>query len=491
MKLPKIVAVLGLGVSGCAVAQAILKRGSKVIGADEAHLEKLLQQKQIKDLVEQGVELVTGEGAFVRLADFRPKLAVLSPGISVHREDIKRLSQSGTKLIGEVDFSYQLLVDELGREKVCIVAVTGTKGKTTTVHLISEMLKSSGLTTVLAGNVGTPLAKFVDELPKNEADLPIRIVMEVSSFQLATCDTFRPDIAALTVLFVDHLDWHLDAEDYRRSKAKIFANQKGDDWAVLNADNVGVRWMAQFVRSRILWCGKEVTASCPYCTHWVSDDGEIVWASLGGEKFPVARLSEFLLRGEHNRQNLQVAIGSALLAGARPEAIADVVRNFKGVPHRLELVCEIKGIRFVNDSAATTPDSAAAGILSFDAPIVLIAGGKDKGGDWEVFKKAMKGRVKALVAIGEFADKLIEMAQKVEVRWSKAKSMEEAVRQALEMASSGDVVLLSPGCSSFDMFTNYAQRGEKFKESVQNLLDASCPDSNICIKEQVTLAKPT
>ncbi len=471
--MPETVAVLGLGVSGCSVAEALLKRGVKVIAADEAPLEKLLQREQVKQLVEQGVEFVVGENAFRRLADLRPKLAVLSPGISIHRDDIKTLAQSGTKLIGEVEFSYQLLVNEFGREKVCIVAVTGTKGKTTTVHLIAEMLKESGLTTFLAGNVGTPLAKFVDELPRNETDLLIRVVMEVSSFQLATCETFRPDIAAVTALFVDHLDWHKDADDYRRAKARIFTNQKGNDWAVLNADNAGVRWMAQFVRSRILWCGKEVTASCPYCTHWVSDDGEIVWAALGGERFPVARLSEFMLRGEHNHQNLKVAIGAALLAGACPDAIADVVRNFKGVPHRLELVGEINGVRFINDSAATTPDAAAAGIRSFDTPIVLIAGGRDKGGNWDGFKKALKERVKALVAIGEFADKLIEMAKEIGIGFAKAMSMEEAVQQAFQLASPGDTVLMSPGCASFDMFTSYAQRGEKFKEAVKRLSGSS------------------
>lgn len=227
--------------------------------------------------------------------------------------------------------------------------------------------------------------------------------------------------------------------------------------------------MAQFVRGKILWCGKEVAASCPYCTHWVSDDGEIIWASLGGDRFPVARFSEFMLRGEHNRQNLRVAIGAALLAGARPDVIADVVRNFRGVPNRLELVGEVNGIKFVNDSAATTPDAAAAGIRSFDAPIVLIAGGKDKGGNWGEFEKALKERVKALIAIGEFADRLVEMSRKVGVKVTKASSMDEAVRQAVEFASPGDIILLSPGCASQDMFRNYEHRGEEFREVVRRL----------------------
>jgi UDP-N-acetylmuramoylalanine--D-glutamate ligase len=470
MDLPEVVAILGLGISGCAIAEVLLRRGVKVVGADEkASLDELNQSEYAKQLVEQGLDLILGENAFARLMDLQPKLAILSPGISVHRSEIKALAQSGTKIVGEVEFSYRLLVEEFGRDKVCLVAVTGTKGKTTTVHLIAQMLEASGLKTVLAGNVGLPLAKFVDEFPREERVLPVRVVMEVSSFQLATCETFRPDIAAVTTLFVDHLDWHPSVEDYRLSKAKIFAKQRGDDWAVLNADNAGARWMAQFVRGKILWCGKEVAASCPYCTHWVSDDGEIVWASLGGDKFPVARLSEFMLHGEHNRQNLRVAIGAALLAGARPEVIADVVRNFKGVPNRLELVDEVNGIKFINDSAATTPDAAAAGIRSFDAPIVLIAGGKDKGGDWSDFERALKEKVKALVAIGKFADELVKMAQKMRVPVVKASSMGEAVMRASEFAEPGDVVLLSPGCASQDMFRDYAHRGEEFKKAVKDL----------------------
>jgi len=470
MEFPKIVAILGLGVCGCAIAEVLLRRGVKVVGADEKEsLGELEQREYVERLIGQGLELILGKNAFARLIDLKPRLAILSPGISVHRNEVKALAQSGAKVIGEVEFSYRLLTEELGRDKVCLVAITGTKGKTTTVHLIARMLEASGLRTILAGNVGVPLAKFVDEFPRDEESLPVRVVMEVSSFQLATCETFRPDIAAVTTLFVDHLDWHSSVDDYRLSKAKIFANQRGDDWAVLNADNAGVRWMAQFVRGKILWCGKEVAASCPYCTHWVSDDGEIIWASLGGDRFPVARFSEFMLRGEHNRQNLRVAIGAALLAGARPDVIADVVRNFRGVPNRLELVGEVNGIKFVNDSAATTPDAAAAGIRSFDAPIVLIAGGKDKGGNWGEFEKALKERVKALIAIGEFADRLVEMSRKVGVKVTKASSMDEAVRQAVEFASPGDIILLSPGCASQDMFRNYEHRGEEFREVVRRL----------------------
>ncbi len=470
MEFPKVVTILGLGVSGCAIAEVLLRRGVKVVGADEKEsLGELEQREYVERLIGQGLELILGKNAFARLIELKPRLAILSPGISVHRNEVKELAQLGTKIVGEVEFSYRLLTEELGRDKVCLVAVTGTKGKTTTVHLIARMLEASGLRTILAGNVGVPLAKFVDEFPRDEEGLPVQIVMEVSSFQLATCETFRPDIAVVTNLFVDHLDWHSSVDDYRLSKAKIFANQRGDDWAVLNADNAGVRWIAQFVRGKILWCGKEVAASCPYCTHWVSDDGEIIWASLGGDRFPVARFSEFMLRGEHNRQNLRVAIGAALLAGARPDVIADVVRNFRGVPNRLELVGEVNGIKFVNDSAATTPDAAAAGIRSFDAPIVLIAGGKDKGGNWGEFEKALKERVKALVAIGKFADRLIEMSRKVGVKVTRASSMDEAVRQAVEFASPGDIILLSPGCASQDMFRNYEHRGEEFKKAVKRL----------------------
>ncbi len=471
MDLPKTVAVLGLGVSGCAVAEVLLRRGVQVIGVDEKPLELLPQRERVRRLQESGMETLLGEDAFERLQERSVPLAIISPGISVHRPQVRTLVQKGTTLWGELEFSYRLLCEEVGRDKVCLVAVTGTKGKTTTVHLITEMLKASDLPTVLAGNVGEPLAQFVDTLPKQPMTPPLRLVMEVSSFQLATCETFRPDVAGVTTLFVDHLDWHSDADDYRRAKAKIFANQRGDDWAVLNADNAGVRWLAQFVRGRILWCGKEVAASCPYCSHWVSDDGAIVWANLEDWRFPVLRLSEFPLPGAHNLQNLRVAVGAALLAGARPDAIADAVRNFKGVPHRLELVAEANGVRFVNDSAATTPDAASAGLRAFDAPIILIAGGRDKGGNWHQFVNTLRERAKAVVLIGEFAEQLERMAKEASVAIIvRASDMEEAVRKASELATEGDVVLLSPGCASFDMFANYGQRGEAFRQAVRKLL---------------------
>ncbi len=472
MDLPRIVAVLGLGVSGCAVAEALLRRGIQVVAADEQPLERLAQRERVQRLKEQGAELLLGEGAFEQLATLQLPLAVISPGISVHRESVQALVRAGTKLWGELEFSYRLLADEIGRDKVCLVAVTGTKGKTTTVHLIAAMLEASGLPTVLAGNVGKPLAQFVDSLPRQPSEAPLRIVMEVSSFQLATCETFRSDIAGITTLFVDHLDWHADAEDYRRAKAKIFANQRSSDWAVLNADNVGAQWFAQFVRGRILWCGKEVSASCPYCSHWVSDDGEVIWASLGDTPFPVMRFSDFQLQGEHNRQNLRVAIGAALLAGAQPDAIVEAVRRFRGVPHRLEFVAEINGVRFVNDSAATTPDAAAAGVSAFDRPVVLIAGGRDKGGDWRRFVASLKRQAKAVVLLGEFADQLERMVANAGVPIVlRAKDMEEAVRKAASLAEAGDVVLLSPGCASFDLFTNYAQRGEVFRQAVHKLME--------------------
>jgi len=472
MPFPETVAVLGLGVSGCAVAEALLRRGIRVLSADEADLDKLRYRERVLKMVKEGLELVLGQGAFFRVREMRPPLAILSPGISVHRDDIQALHLAGTELWGELEFGYRLLCDEYGREKVQLLAVTGTKGKTTTVHLIDAMLKASGLPTVLGGNVGEPLTDLVAHLPRDLVNPPLRLVLEASSFQLATTKTFRPDVAGVTTLFVDHMDWHKSVKDYWEAKARIFVNQKGSDWAVLNADNAGVRWLAQFVKGRILWCGREVYRSCPYCTHWVSDDGDILWAALGGERFPVARLSLFPLRGEHNLQNLRVAVGVALLAGARPDTIAEVSAQFKGVPHRLELVGEIDGVRFVNDSAATMPDAAAAGIRSFEAPIVLIAGGLDKGGDWREFLAALKERVKALVVMGEFADTLAAMARQVGVpKIVKVGSMDEAVQQAASLAAPGDVVLLSPGCASFDMFANYAQRGEAFKQAVGRLAE--------------------
>ncbi|MFA0732977.1 MAG: hypothetical protein BKPUNTRY_002544, partial [Candidatus Fervidibacter sp.] len=388
-------------------------------------------------------------------------LAILSPGISIHRPEIQKLAESGTTLWGEIEFAYRLMPTHWR-----IAAVTGTKGKTTTVHLIFAMLQASDIPSVLAGNVGTPFVQVVTSYDPT----PLTVVLEVSSFQLATCQTFRPNIAALTMLGVDHLDWHETVDNYWQAKAKLFAHQKGDDWAVLNADDAGSRWMAQFVRTRILWCGAELLVSCPYCTHWVSNDEQFVWANLGEGRFPVARLADFSLPGEHNRSNLRIAIGAALLAGALPERIADALREFRGVPHRLEFVAEVDGIRFYDDSAATTPAATVAALRAFDCPVILIAGGRDKGGDWSEFARLAKTHLKALIAIGEFADPLMAMAQQAGVPVIvKASDMNEAVERALSLAHKGDIVLLSPGCASFDLFANYEERGKTFKAAVQRL----------------------
>ncbi len=472
MELPKTVAVLGLGISGCAVAEALLRRGVQIVGADEAPSEELRCRDQAHSLAQRGAELFLGKNAFERLRRLRLPLAIISPGISVHRPEIQALIQSGTQIWGELEFAYRLLISEFGKQKVCLIAVTGTKGKTTTAHLIARMLQSSGLPTFLGGNVGEPFVSIVEGLSTHPASSPKpyekRIVLEVSSFQLATCETFRPDIAVLTALFTDHLDWHKDREDYRKAKAKIFVNQRGEDWAVLNADNAGSQAMASESRGRILWCGRDVLASCPYCSHWVSADERFIWASLGEGRFPVMPVSDFKLLGQHNLDNLMMAVGASLLAGANPEGIHQAVRGFGGVLHRLEFFAEFKGVFFVNDSAATMPDAAAAGIRAFDAPIVLIAGGRDKGGDWRDFAGALRERVKALVVMGEFAERLAKIAHKAGVKAvTCAENMEDAVGKAIAFAEPGDVVLLSPGCASFDQFSDYAQRGEAFKEAVR------------------------
>lgn len=461
MELPPLVAVLGLGVSGCAVAEVLLRRGVQVIAVDEKPLEKLVHRERVQALAQQGAQLLLGEQALERLQKWQLPLAILSPGISIHRPEIQKLAESGTQLWGEIEFAYRLMPPHWR-----IVAVTGTKGKTTTVHLIFAMLQASGIPSVLAGNVGTPFVQIVTSYDPT----PLTVVLEVSSFQLATCQTFRPNIAALTMLGVDHLDWHETVDNYWQAKAKLFAHQKGDDWAVLNADDAGSRWMAQFVRTRILWCGAELLSSCPYCTHWVSNDEQFVWANLGEGRFPVVRLADFSLPGEHNRSNLRIAIGAALLAGALPDRIADALREFRGVPHRLEFVAEVDGIRFYDDSAATTPAATIAALKAFDRPVILIAGGRDKGGDWSEFVRLAKTHLKALIAIGEFADPLMAMAQQAGVsNIVKASDMNEAVERALSLAQKGDIVLLSPGCASFDQFANYQERGDAFKAAIHRL----------------------
>ncbi len=463
VELPGKVGILGLGRSGISAARALVGRPVQVIAADENQISDE-RKEAIRELEQKGVEVITGPDAFDRVLKRDLPLYVTSPGIGKTHPAIVALMERKTPIWSELELGYHLLP-----YRPILIAVTGTKGKGTTVMVTEAIFRASGVSVAVGGNLGTPLCDLLSLSPK-----PSVLVLEVSSFQLAFTASFRPHVAVVTNLYADHLNWHPDLNDYRRSKEKIFSYQKATDWAVLNGDDPGVLPMAAKVRGRILWCGKRVSESCPYCTHWVRTDEEYAWVSLGSTEFAVARWDQFPLRGEHNRYNAMLAIGAALLGGANPTSVGDALQAVAQQPHRLEIVGVIDGVTFVNDSASTVPEATAQALKSFAEPIHLIAGGRGKGGKWEVLKAVLADRVRTVYGIGETGRDVCRVAQTAGVqRSSYLPDLESAFREAVLHARRGEVILLSPGAASHDQFRSYEERGERFRQLVNRLRDGT------------------
>jgi UDP-N-acetylmuramoylalanine--D-glutamate ligase len=381
------------------------------------------------------------------------ELVVTSPSISARfptteswlREALGAAERRGVPVLGEVDLFLTLT-------RARVLAVTGTKGKTTTTALIGAMLAAAGLPHVVGGNIGTPLIERVDELARDDW-----AVLELSELQLPTVPR-GADIAVYTNIGADHLDRHGSVDAYRAVKARL-AQLSGDGVVILNADDAGCRELGQRLAGDLRWYGLSGESLAATVR-----DGQLV---VEGESLLPA--SDVPLPGRHMLGNVLAAALAAHLAGAAPDAVAQAVRGFAGVPHRLETVAERDGVRWVNDSQATIPLAAMAGLEAFaPAPVVLIAGGRGKGLDYGELAEAIAVRARALVLIGESADTL-EALVGGRVPTRRAPSMDEAVRQAATLAQPGDVVLLSPAAASFDMFADYAARGDAFREAVAAL----------------------
>jgi UDP-N-acetylmuramoylalanine--D-glutamate ligase len=387
-------------------------------------------------------------------------LLVVSPGVPLDIEPIKRARRAGIEVIGELELAYRLMKD------IPFYAVTGTNGKSTTVTLLDLMMRKSGMRSLLGGNIGNPLtgelSGRVNGRPRlGDIDC---VVAEVSSFQLDSIVEFAPAGAAVLNITPDHMDRYGSMQDYREAKARIFLNQGGEDFLVLNADDPETMELYKPARST----GVKVSL--------FSRRKEVDGVYLRGGKvyfgrYPVLGAAEIGISGVHNLENAMAASGVALLAGCPEEAVADSMREFEGLEHRLEFVRELNGVRYINDSKGTNVGAAVKSIESFsggDASVVLIAGGRDKEGDFGVLAEAAKGKVKAAVLIGE-ARRKIKDAFSGHVECLVADDLEDAVDKASSLASGGDVVLLSPACASFDMFRDFEDRGRRFKGLVQGL----------------------
>lgn len=414
--------VLGAGVSGRAAARLALRIGHRVVVYD---------QRPVTDL--SGVGLVTGDWDPLTLEGV--DLVVASPGFGERSAPITDALEAGIEVIGEVEFAWRL-VDRP------TVAVTGTNGKTTVTGLIADMLTASGMRAPALGNIGTPVSDWTE-------DPPDVLVLEVSSFQLRFTDLFHPRIAVITNVAEDHLDWHGSVAGYREAKARIVANQDADDMVVFDALDPG----AIAVASRSAARRVGVSADGSERVGVVGED--LVWNGVG---VPLAQLG---VDDPVYLTDLALAGVAALAAGGEPEAVAGVARGFTPGAHRRQQVAERDGVRYVDDSKATNPHAALASIAAYPS-VVLIAGGLAKGLD--VAPLAAARNVRAVVAIGESAPVLLEAAGE---RGRPAASMTEAVRIARQLAEPGDVVLLAPGCASYDMFESYAARGDEFARAAR------------------------
>src|SRR5579864_7982057 len=442
----KRVLVVGLGKSGVASALFLKERGARVTVSDTKSPDQL--RDEIPVLLDHGITVETG-GHGERT--FRGQdLIVVSPGVPVDAAPLVQARAAGEPVIGEIELAAQNLSGE-------IVAITGSNGKTTTTTLAGEILAAGGFPVSVGGNIGTPAISLVERATRQTI-----VVLEVSSFQLETIQTFRPKVAVVLNVTPDHLDRHRTFEVYVDAKARIFENQQPSDFAVLNADDPTCASLASRTQAQVFWFSrhKEVAQGA-----WVRD-GNIVFRDTKGQT-EILQVSDIPLKGAHNLENVLAAVCVGTLMGCAPEKIRDAVRNFKAVEHRLEFVATVNGVDYYNDSKATNVDATIKALESFPANIHLILGGKDKGSDYTVLNDLLRQRVKRVYTIGAAAEKIESQIKGVEVLH--AETLENAIRKANAVAQAGDVVLLAPACASFDQFKNYEHRGQVFKELVRGL----------------------
>ena len=438
--------VVGLGKSGVASALFMKAHGARVTVSDTKSGDEL--RNEIPVLLDHGITVETG-GHGERT--FRGQdLIVVSPGVPVDAPPLVQARSLGETVIGEVELASQFLPGP-------IVAITGSNGKTTTTTLTGEIMTAAGLPALVGGNIGTPAISLAERAKPETV-----IVLEISSFQLETIQTFHPKVAVVLNVTPDHLDRHRTFEIYTDAKARIFENQQGSDFAVLNADDPTCEAMGDRSRAQVFWFSrqKEVQQGA-----WVRD-GKIVFRNSDGQR-EILQVSEIPLKGAHNLENVLAAVCAGMLMGCAPEKIRQAVRDFKAVEHRLEFVATIGGVDYYNDSKATNVDATIKALESFPANIHLILGGKDKGSDYTVLNDLIRQRVKRIYTIGAAAAKIESQVKGAEI--VHAETIENAIRKAHAVAQSGDVVLLAPACASFDQFKNYEHRGKVFKEMVQGL----------------------
>ncbi|MGE5258951.1 MAG: UDP-N-acetylmuramoyl-L-alanine--D-glutamate ligase [Hyphomicrobiales bacterium] len=439
--------VVGLARTGIAAARFLRNRGALVRATDMATEDRLAPE--VKALGQMGIAL--------ELGGHRPEsftsadLIVVSPGVPHTIPPLAAARAQGIPVIGEMELAGRFV-----REP--IVAVSGTNGKTTVTEMVGAMLAASGRRVFVGGNIGTPLIGHVDSGASVEV-----VVAEVSSFQLDTITGFRPAVGVLLNITDDHLDRYPDFDAYAAAKMRLFENQRARDIAVLNGSDPVIGGRAAAIRSRKLFFSRSEPAGAGAAVA-----GSTLTLCLPGRDPVRLSLAAFKLPGPHNAENAAAASLAALVAGAGPEGIQRVLDTFAPARHRLEAIATVDGVKYVNDSKATNVNAVRRGLECFGGGVVLIMGGVDKGGDFGLLRDAVRSRGRALILLGGTHDRIRAALGRL-VPTREAMSMREAVQAAREMAAAGDVVLLAPGCASFDLYANYQERGDDFRREVLRL----------------------
>ncbi|HOZ00144.1 MAG TPA: UDP-N-acetylmuramoyl-L-alanine--D-glutamate ligase, partial [Candidatus Aminicenantes bacterium] len=440
------VLVVGLARTGEATAAFLLRRGARVTVTESKSRAEL--GSKAETWVRRGVTLEAG--GHTPAAFLEADLIIPSPGVP-RLPEIAAARDRGIPVWSEIELASRFL-------KGSIVGLTGTNGKSTTTTLLHRILKDAGRPAFLAGNIGTPLISFVDRSRDDHL-----YVTEISSFQLEYIHAFRARLALVLNLSGNHLDWHGTMDDYAAAKAKLVLGQKAGDAAVLNREDARVwAWKEAAVSDVFAFSGKRPVRRGAFVR-----DGWVVVRD-GGDERRILPVSEIKLPGLHNRENVLAAAAAARILGVAPSRIRASVRGFRGLEHRLEPVATVRGVSFINDSKATTVDATLKALAGFTRPVVLILGGKDKGSDFRPLRKAVRRGVKAVVLVGSAREKIRE-ALAGTVPLLEAETYPEVVRAARAAAAPGDIVLLAPACTSWDMFRDFEERGRVFKREVRRL----------------------
>lgn len=439
--------IVGMARSGVAAALTFAKLGAAVTVCD------LKEKKELREIVAgletAGVSIFAG--GYPKVKD-NFDLVIPSPGVPATVTPLKEAASHGIPIWSEIEAAYRLAQGQL-------IAVTGTNGKTTTTSLIGQMLKDVNLPVIVAGNIGVPLIGEAEQSTGQHA-----LVVEVSSFQLEWVEQFRPKVAVMLNITPDHLDRHKTLDNYIKTKANIFSTQRAIDYTVLNFDDPNVKKMAALTNAQVIFFSRKHNLEAGVFVR----DGKITIKQE--EELPVVAVEDIAIKGGHNLENALAATATAWVMGLTPEEIKQTLKSFPGVEHRLEPVRTLDGVQYINDSKGTNPDASIKALEAFQNPIVLIAGGMSKGSDFSDFAENIKMKARAVILLGEEAEKLEDtLKDKQFTAIHLVKNYEEAVPLAQKLAQPGDIVLLSPACASWDMFSSFEERGKLFKHLVKEL----------------------